>query len=129
MFDSRHGSQLGSCDPIWAESHPNSGRCAAVQLPQFRWQIGRLDAMTPMNEEVIRIKDRADELAAEGDLAGALLAFQSGVAFTPNDAVLHEAIAQIQSELDDHAAALTAAAKAVDLAPEVRLENAEDRRS
>ena len=81
----------------------------------------RRDSIVSMSEELARLKERADELAAEGDLAGALLAFQSAVAVTPNDAVLHEAIAQIQSELDDHAAALTAAAKATELAPEVRV--------
>ena len=66
------------------------------------------------------LRDRAEDLIASGDLAGGLLCFQQAVLLAPKSAMLQEAIAQLHGELDDHAAALQAAAQAVDLAPEVR---------
>ena len=66
------------------------------------------------------LQDLADHLASSGDLAGALSALEQALALAPGAAVLHEAVAQIQGEMDDPEAALRAAAKAVELAPEVR---------
>ena len=76
------------------------------------------------NASAVELQERADALAASGDLLGALAAFQAAMHLVPDNAVLLEAVAQIQTELDDHAAALVAAARAAELAPEVREDRA-----
>ena len=78
-----------------------------------------------MNPSAASLKYRADSLAAAGDLPGALQVFLEAISLAPDSAVLHEAAAQIHSELDDHAASLNFAARAAEIAPEVNEVNAE----
>lgn len=76
--------------------------------------------MQTLSPEAKALRDRADDLASAGDLKGSLTLFLEAVALCPAHALLHEAIAQIQDELDDHETAFRSAERAVELAPEVK---------
>ena len=70
--------------------------------------------------EANKLRAQANALAESGDLKGSLSLFLEAVALCPGSEVLHEAIGQLHDELGEHEPAFRSAARAVELAPEVR---------